>query len=151
MIQWRLLHPFSNKRSLSVLLSHVEMDRTTRNSLSASPLTVVRKYSHTCACVMYRAATAIWGRRLYHSKLLIVRLLFKGGIYIWRNTVTTCYEQPNSRDKSLNIYPGMHTYLFVFNCLDWFPKRHPTIAVLHKNNSMNIFLLAATKGDTLFG
>ena len=52
------------------------------NSPYASPLIVVRNYSHTYARVSCIVAVAtIRGRHLFRSELLTVQLLFEGGVY----------------------------------------------------------------------
>ena len=71
-IQWRLLDTASSKRSLSVLLSAVEMNRIMQTMNSASPVVIVR-----IICIHVRAC---------------VRLLFECGDYlrvasIQRNTL----------------------------------------------------------------
>ena len=50
--QWRLLDTVSSTRSLSGLLSAVETCRTTGMALGYL-VTIVRNYSHTCACAAY--------------------------------------------------------------------------------------------------
>ena len=52
------------------------------NSPSTSPLTVVLNISHACVCVRILAVVTIRGRRLFHLELPIVRLLFKGSVYL---------------------------------------------------------------------
>ena len=78
-IQWRLLDAVSCKCSLSVLLSAIWTSRTTRTAL-----VLAQWLSSETICIRVlvpqtAAAATIWRWRLFHSELLIVRLLFEGG------------------------------------------------------------------------
>ena len=66
----------SSTCSLSVPLLVMKMSR--KNPIT-SLVAIIRKYLHTCACccIYVLAAAIIQGQRLFHSELLIVRLLFQ--------------------------------------------------------------------------
>ena len=66
-----VINAVSSMHSLSVLLSVLQ------HSPRASPVTVVRNYLCTCPHII--AAATIQGWCLFHSELLISRLLFEGG------------------------------------------------------------------------
>ena len=80
-IQWQLLDAFSSKNSLSILLSAVGMSRTTRTVLAPARWPLSKIICTRVHVSPITAAATIWGWRLFCSELLIVWLLFEGGIY----------------------------------------------------------------------
>ena len=79
-IQWRLLDAVSSMCSLSVLLSTMETSRTTQNSPSGSPLTIVRNIHIRVPHIL--AVTTIREWRLFHLELLMMRQQFEGSYYL---------------------------------------------------------------------
>ena len=61
------------------------------NCTSDSLVTIVRNYLCMCACALLVAVATIQGRRLFHSELPIVRLLFEGGVYSKKYGNSPCY------------------------------------------------------------
>ena len=78
---WWLLDAVSSKCSLSILLSAMEMTRTTRIALALA-CSLFSEIICTRVHMPHILATAtIWRGHLFRSELPLVRLLFEGGYY----------------------------------------------------------------------
>ena len=85
--RWRLLDAVSSTRSLSLLLSAVEMTRTTQtDGPSASVVTVVRNHSHTCAAA-FTTCGYYWRAAFISFKSFRLCGYYSRAASIRRNTV----------------------------------------------------------------